>query len=71
MTGYGGLLVDISGDSLEMKALIDQCIGYDDDSGRFLVAETSSYSGKPVTLGSFPRYSVEDLIRKAEDRLKK
>lgn len=64
-----GFLMDISGEQLTMKAVIDQCIGYDPWGDRFLVAETYSYSGKGTTVGSFPRYTLEDLIRAASEIL--
>lgn len=60
--------MDISGE-LRLKALIPQCIGYDAERSRFLVAEMYSYSGKGTTIGSFPRYTTEDMIRMARDIL--
>ena len=63
---FGGFLLDLSQGDLKMKAVIDQCIGYDPEMGCFVAAETDSYYGKPTTLGTFPYYSVEDLIRKAQ-----
>ena len=44
-------------------------IGYDSRNDRFFVAESESYSGKPATVGSFPRYTLEDLLEKAEEIL--
>lgn len=64
-----GFLMDISGDSVKMTALINQCIGYDSHSDRLIVAETDSYSGKHTTIGSFPRYTEETLLQKARSIL--
>lgn len=61
--------MDISEENLEMKAIIDQCIGYDPDNDRFIAVETNSYSGKNTTIGSFQRNTVEDLIQKANAML--
>lgn len=69
VTNYGGFLIDLGQQELKMKAVIQQCIGYDADSRGFAVAETDSYSGKPTTLGTFPYYSTEDLIRRARSIL--
>lgn len=69
VTNYGGFLIDLGQQELKMKAVIQQCIGYDADSRGFAVAETDSYSGKPTTLGTFPYYSTEDLIRRARSVL--
>lgn len=69
VTNYGGFLMDISGDTLKMKATIDHCIGYDAAGDRFLTAETDSYYGKNTTVGSFRRYTVEDMIRMANEIL--
>ena len=63
--GTTGYLVNISQESLVMKATIDQCVGYDSHSDRFVVAGGDSNAGINVAIGSFPRYTVEDLIRKA------
>ena len=65
VTNYGGFLVDLGSEELKMKAVVDQCIGYDGESRSFVVAETDSYYGKPTTLGTFPYFSVEELVRKA------
>lgn len=66
VTNVGGFLVDLGQQELKMKAVIDQCVGFDAHSRSFVAAERNSYSGKPTTLGTFPYYSVEDLIRKAQ-----
>lgn len=65
ISGTAGYLVDISQNSLIMKATIEQCVGYDSHSDRFVVAGGDSNAGINVAIGSFPRYTVEDLIRKA------
>jgi hypothetical protein len=67
----GGFLMDISEDDIKMKAIVDQCIGYDPNNDRFMVVETDSYSGKNTTVGSFRRYTVENLIQKANAILNK
>lgn len=61
----GGFLLDVSGDGLKRKAVVSQCIGYDPAGDRLIVAETDSYSGKSTTIGSFRRYTVAELIQKA------
>lgn len=71
VSNFGGFLMDISGDSVKIKAIVDQCIGYEPGSSRIIVAETDSYSGKNTTIGSFRRYTTEDLIRKANAVLNK
>lgn len=71
ITDSTGFLIDATQDQLKMKAVLEQCIGYDPSTDRFLIAETNSYSGNNITFGSFPRYTVEDLIRKATSILNK
>ena len=69
VSNFGGFLMDISEDDIKMKAIIDQCMGYDPDKDRFIAVETNSYSGKNTTIGSFRRYTLQDLIQKANTML--
>ena len=71
VSNFGGFLMDVSEEYLKMKAIVDQCIGYDPNNDRFITVETNSYSGKNTTIGSFQRYTVGDLIRKANAILNK
>ena len=71
VSNSGGFLMDISGDDVKMKAVVDQCIGYDLNKDRLIAVETDSYSGKNTTIGSFRRYTAEDLIQKANSVLRK
>lgn len=71
-TGQDGFLLDTSGESVKIKAVVEQGIGYDSRTDSFLVAQYESYSGKPATVGAFHRYSLEELIGMANailDRL--
>lgn len=70
-TGWDGFLLDTSGDTIKIKAILDQGIGYDVETDCFLVAEAQSYNGKPATVGTFQRYSLEELIQKANTILDK
>lgn len=64
--GTAGFLVDISGETMVMKAVVDHCCGYDTEDGRFLTVN-SPYSVQ--TLGSLPRYTVEELMQMANTLL--
>lgn len=66
VTADGGFLLDIAGDGLNMKAVADQCVGYDTDRNRILIEEKYAYSGKNTTIGSFRYYTTEDLIQMAK-----
>jgi hypothetical protein len=68
---YGSLLLDISQETLKTKASVDQCIGYDANADRLIVAEVNSYSGNNTVIGTFPRYTAENLIQKANAILNK
>ena len=63
--GWDGFLLDISGDHIKVKALLDQGFCYDAGADRFLVAESEPYNGRPATIGSFRRYTLEELLNKA------
>ena len=71
VTNFGGFLMDVTDQDIKMKAVVAQCIGYDPETDRFIVAETDSYSGKNTTIGSFRQYRTEDLIQKANLLLSK
>ena len=59
-------ILDISQAEIKLKSVIDNCYGYDASADRFVIKEISSYTGRSaVTMGSFPRYTVQDLIKKA------
>lgn len=63
-------LLDTSQDEIKLKAVIDNCYGYDVSADRFVIKEISSYTGRSATtMGSFPRYTVQDLIKKANAML--
>ena len=68
-TGWDGFLLDHTGETVKIRAGLEQAIGYDSRNDRFFVAESESYSGKPATVGSFPRYTLEDLQEKANEIL--
>ena len=68
-TGWDGFLLDHTGETVKIRAVLEQAIGYDSRNDRFFVAESESYSGKPATVGSFPRYTLEDLLEKANEIL--
>lgn len=70
-TGWNGLVLDASGDVIKVRATVHQGIGYDAGTDSFLVAEGEHYSGEPSTVGVFPRYSLEDLLEKADAILEK
>lgn len=63
--GWDGFLLDTSGEAVKIKAVVEDGIGYDPQTDSFLVAQSQSYSGSPASVGSFRRYSLEELIRKA------
>lgn len=65
ISGKLGILLDLSGESLKLKAVLDRCIGYDPRTDRFLAAEPSTLDSQTTTIGSFQRYSLEMLIEKA------
>lgn len=60
-----GALLDLSGDTPKIKAVLNQCIGYNPRDDRFLAAEPSTIGLKTPTIGTFQRYSLETLIEKA------
>ena len=64
-TGWNGFLLDTSRDAVRIRAVLNQGIGYDPRTDRFLVAEPESYNGQPAAVGNFRRYSLEELIGKA------
>lgn len=64
-TGYDGFLLDTSGENVKIKAVVEDGFEYDPQTDSFLVAQSQSYSGSPASVGSFRRYSLEELIRKA------
>lgn len=64
-TGQDGFLLDSSGEAVKIKAVVEQGIGYDSRTDSFLVAQSQSYSGSPASVGTFQRYSLEELIRMA------
>lgn len=61
-----GFLVDLSGETMHMKAVIDQCFGYDPGENRFVTLD-DPYS--VTSIGSFPRYRLEDLTEMARQIL--
>lgn len=61
-TGQDGFLLDTSGEAVKIKAVVEQGIGYDSQTDSFLVAQSQSYSGSPASVGTFHRYSLEELI---------
>lgn len=58
------ILIDISNNNMKIKATIDQYFAYDSHSDKYLVVTTDNLSGA-TEIGYFLRYSVDDLIRKA------
>lgn len=58
---YECFLLDISGDSIKVKATVDHCIAFDAAADRFLTADMEHIEQE---IGSIPRYTLEDLIRK-------
>jgi len=58
--GNEGFLLDISGDSIKMKATIDYCIGYDAQQDLFILADMEL---PPYEIGVIRRYSLDELIR--------
>lgn len=69
--GYDGFLLDTSGENVKIKAVLDQCVAYDAETDCFLAAESRSYYGRPAAVGTFRRYSLEELIQKANAILDK
>lgn len=60
-----GVLLDLSGESLKLKAVLDYCIGYNPQTDRFLAADCDTHGDQTPTIGSFQRYALETLIEKA------
>ncbi len=69
--GSDGFLLDVSGGTVKIRACIDQSIGYDAERDWFLVSESASRSGKEEKVGAFRRYSLEQLLQKANAILDK
>ena len=65
-TGDEAFQVDVSGNQLSLRAVINHCFGYDAGADRFLLAEKGSQS---TGIGSFCRYRREDLVRMAREIL--
>lgn len=62
VTEIGGFVLDISSQSLTVRAVVDQCIAYDPIEDRFLTIQP----GEDTTIGSFHRYTIAELIQMAE-----
>lgn len=60
------IVFDISDSGFKKKAVVDECIGYDPQNDCFFVLSDSHLIDSTV-IGSFPRYSLDDLIQKASD----
>ena len=67
VTEYGGIVLDISDDTLAVRAVVDQCIAYDSTADRFLVEETDKNSGGLTAIGCFHHYTIEELIQMATE----
>lgn len=63
-----GLLLDTAENSFKVKAVIDFGFTYDKQNDRF-IAVTDGLFPEKTAIGYFPRYSVDDLIRKANEIL--
>lgn len=61
-------ILDVSANEFRMKAVVDECVGYDSQNNGFYVLSDSHLIDN-TTIGYFPRYSVDDLIQKANDIL--
>lgn len=66
-TSLEGYLLDISGKTIKIKAIVDGYNGYDPKENRFVVSERSDSSC--ITIGSFPYYTQEDIVRLAGNAL--
>lgn len=67
ITKYGGIVLDVSDDTLAVRAVVDQCIAYDPIADRFLVEGTDGTSGELTSVGSFHRYQIIELIQMATE----
>lgn len=66
VTEYGGIVLDVSDDTLAVRAVVDQCVTYEPIADRFLVEGIDGNSGELTSIGSFHRYQIEELIQMAE-----
>lgn len=64
---HDGFVVDISGESPVMDAVLESCVAYDAAGNNFLL----SNADKKTTIGSFRRYTLEDMIQMAQKALGK
>ena len=63
-----GILLDMSGESLKVKACIMDCCGYNPD-GNYFYTYSEAWSSENVSIGKYPYYSMEDLIDQANQIL--
>lgn len=62
------ILIDVSNNTLKIKAIIDQFFTYDSQNDRYLVVSVDNVSDT-TEIGYFPRYSIDDLIGRANEIL--
>lgn len=67
--GTEGILLDISGETISLKYIIPDCIGYDKSLGKFFVSNIRQIGNEKTAIGTFPLYTTEDLINKANKLL--
>lgn len=61
-TKCGALRVDLSNDGLAVRSVIDNCFAYDKKKDRYLICE--QFDGH-TSIGTFPRYHIDQLADKA------
>lgn len=60
----GCIVLGVTEESMGVSAYLEKCVGYDRQEDRFIIVESDYTSGGTI-IGSFRRYSVEDLVAKA------